>query len=314
MSKSAEPNADPPHDLLPALYTAWDRASSRAQTAHLASNKNLLLLLIVGAAVGAVPGATESVIPEHWRDSVRQGSSALAAGSLALSLWLTSVLRGAKKAETWYDGRALAESAKSMGWKYMMRAEPYGPAHSDADADRLFCDDLRHLLSDAGRETLWAGSDSADGEQITPKMRGLRALPIEGRLATYKSWRIAAQRAWYKARSAQHEQAASNWFRAVVIVNVAALGLSLLAIFSSAAGALVGVVTTCASAAIAWAQIHRYDELAHSYAFTSHEMGLLEPRAKTAASEDELARFVADCENAISREHTMWRARRETDS
>jgi hypothetical protein len=90
-----------------------------------------------------------------------------------------------------------------------------------------------------------------------------------------------------------------------------AVALALVSIIWSPAANMLGVVTTVVSCVVAWTQIRRFSELAHSYAFTSHEIGLLQPKAAAVKTDDELARFVADCETAFSREHTMWRARRE---
>jgi len=41
--------------------------------------------------------------------------------SLALSVYVKS----AKLECTWYDGRAVAESVKSLSWRYMMGADPF---------------------------------------------------------------------------------------------------------------------------------------------------------------------------------------------
>lgn len=297
---------------MPALYEAWDQASLKGQAAHLTANRSLLILLVVGAAVGAIPALLEGQVAIASLDIARKAAAVVSAGLFAMSLWLTSTLRSERKADTWYDGRALAESAKSMAWKFMMHAEPYGSSLTAAEVDGLFCADLHRLLTDAGQHTLRAASDAADGDEITQKMREVRARSLQERLDLYQQDRIATQRAWYKKRSAEHEKAATKWFWAVVILNLAALALSLAAIFSTVAAALVAVATTATSAGIAWSQTRRHSDLAHSYSFTSHEMGLLQPKAKAAQTQDDLARFVADCETAISREHTMWRARRET--
>lgn len=71
------------------------------------------------------------------------------------------------------------------------------------------------------------------------------------------------------------------------------------------------VLATGASAVLAWLQIRRHQELAQSYAVASHELALAESRARHVRSEEELARFVGDAEAAISREHTLWIARRD---
>lgn len=302
---------------LPALYRAWGDLSQAGQREHLAKHRLLLLLLVAGAVVSALSSIVEPFArnsgSDHWlrvHDIIRTSLAIAACAALAGSLQLTSFLRSANHSTDWYDGRALAESAKSMAWKYMMRAEPYGAVLSGAEADGLLCSDLQALLADVKGQALPA-HDPSGGGQITPRMREVRRLIPTERFAVYLRDRIHDQQAWYTRRSKKHREEANKWARLAVAMNTGALALSLLSIVWIPAGAAVGIVTTAASSVLAWTQIRRFDELAHAYAFTSHEIALLHARSHTAGSDDDLARFVADCETAFSREHTMWRARRE---
>jgi hypothetical protein len=72
------------------------------------------------------------------------------------------------------------------------------------------------------------------------------------------------------------------------------------------------VFSTLASATVAWGAIKRYQELAQAYGLAAQELSLIAARAPHVGTEVELARFVNDAETAISREHAMWVARRET--
>jgi hypothetical protein len=72
-----------------------------------------------------------------------------------------------------------------------------------------------------------------------------------------------------------------------------------------------GTFSTLAAAAMAWLQVKRYQELAQSYLLAAHELGLIEAQSLHVHTEVELSAFVANAENAISREHTMWVARRD---
>jgi hypothetical protein len=299
---------------LPALFRSSNDLSAVGQRGTLAAHGYLLLLFCTGAVVAAL-GLVVARTQGHFEVEVavaaktQQVLAAIAAVLIAAGLWLTAALRHPRKAEAWYNGRALAESTKSMAWKYMMKAEPYGPTLSRPEADELFCEDLRKLLLDAGAR-VFPGS-SADGAQISETMVAIRELDLAERLAVYLRSRIEDQRDWYTRRSAEHDASASRWFTVVLGVNSAALVLGVSAVFWLPASDLIGVATTMASCCVAWMQLRRYSDLAHSYSFTSHEIGLLAPRANGVQTDEDLARFVADCEVAFSREHTMWRARRE---
>lgn len=65
-----------------------------------------------------------------------------------------------------------------------------------------------------------------------------------------------------------------------------------------------------AAAFTAWTQLGRNDELRLSYAIANQELLSIKALAAVVDSEQELAKLVRDGEGAISREHTMWIAKR----
>lgn len=298
----------------PALYRAADELSANGQRAHLNANGWLLFLLMAGALVAAAGPAAElfqgeSSVCNAPTTPFQQLLAGITVALMALSLWLTTALRSSQNAEAWHDGRALAESVKSMTWKYMMRVEPYGPLLSIHEADEIFCDDLRKLLTDARTHAL--PSSSAAGDQISDAMRAVRTLGVAERRELYVRARIKDQREWYARRSEDHGAASRRWFAISIGANAAALVFGIASLRWLPANGVVALATTAASCCLGWTQLQRYSALAHSYAGTSQEIGLLAPRASRAVDDDLLARFVADCESTFSREHTMWRARRK---
>jgi len=303
-----------PVEAFPALYRSADELSTTGQRAHLGANRWLLLLLMAGSFVAAVSPAAElfrtaSAVDDGLAAPIQKLLAGTAVAVTALSLWLSAALRGAKHAEAWHDGRALAESVKSITWKYMMKAEPYGPALSAQEADEVFCDDLRKLLEEARTRAL--PNAGAAGEQISSQMREVRSHDIPSKLALYLDARIKDQRDWYSSRSTSHSASASRWSATAIGANALALICGIASISWVSANAAMGIAATAASCCVAWTQLQRSADLAHAYACTSHEIGLLAPRASRVVSADQLARFVGDCEAAFSREHTMWRARRK---
>jgi anti-sigma-K factor RskA len=61
----------------------------------------------------------------------------------------------------------------------------------------------------------------------------------------------------------------------------------------------------------AWSQMKRNDELAQSYALAAQELEEIETLTKNQASEKAFSQLVEQAENSISREHTLWCARRD---
>ena len=71
------------------------------------------------------------------------------------------------------------------------------------------------------------------------------------------------------------------------------------------------VVAVCASSVLSWLQTKKHQELSASYALTAQETSLIRGEASYVNSEDSLSNFVIDSENAFSREHTQWFARKK---
>ncbi|HVF14408.1 MAG TPA: SLATT domain-containing protein, partial [Acidimicrobiales bacterium] len=79
--------------------------------------------------------------------------------------------------------------------------------------------------------------------------------------------------------------------------------------------ALIGILETVVAAIMTWAGVRAYGPTATAYAFTARELQAIRALGDSAArAEDSWAEFVADAEDAISREHTMWRASRASTS
>jgi hypothetical protein len=71
-----------------------------------------------------------------------------------------------------------------------------------------------------------------------------------------------------------------------------------------------GVFATASASALAWMQIRRYEDLAQAYSTAAKELSSIGSAQVAGFSEQQLSRFVLDAENAISREHTLWLAKR----
>jgi hypothetical protein len=295
---------------LPALYQACDGLSVESQKMHFRWYRVSLLVLFAAAIVAALGEIAEPILEvpsaapraATTLDLVQKIAAAVAAIFMVVGLFVTNVIQSKRKAETWYDSRAIAESAKSMAWKFMMKAAPY----RQANAEDVFRADLEKLLSEVPSTDLvgMAPSDS----QIPAKMTAVRNSLFAVRLNVYRRDRIADQLAYYQRRSRQHAGSAQRWFVVMLAADLAALVIAIVAVSWLPAGGIVGLATTAAACCLAWTQLGQFSQLAHSYAFTSHEIGLLTADVN---DDNDLARFVSDCEAAFSREHTMWRARRE---
>ena len=79
--------------------------------------------------------------------------------------------------------------------------------------------------------------------------------------------------------------------------------------------ALIGILETAVAAILTWTGVRAYGPTATAYAFTARELQAIRALGDDAAAADDTwAEFVGDAEDAISREHTMWRASRTSTS
>jgi hypothetical protein len=141
-------------------------------------------------------------------------------------------------------------------------------------------------------------------------MKEVRELSTEKRLEIYKRERIDDQLNWYSGKSKFNKKRANIWFWLTVVLHVIAILLLLLTIAEYISSPPVEIIIVAASGAITWLQAKKHSELAASYLLTASEISLIKEEKQNITTESELSDYVLNCENAFSREHTQWIARR----
>ena len=104
---------------MPAVYAFASKASAKGQNRFKRLTWLALFLLVLAAGGG--------VVDRPW------AGWASAAAFLA-SIVLTALASYEKSQRAWYDGRAAAESAKSIVFKYAVGGEPFPIGDPKADA------------------------------------------------------------------------------------------------------------------------------------------------------------------------------------
>lgn len=285
---------------LPPLYLAADRASRKAQAKYLWVTRAQLWGLVIGAALSI----------EAWPAVVgpmRVGAASL----LAVSALATLLAASLSLRDTWYSGRAAAESVKTLAWRFAAGADPFPTHLPTADAEGLFLTRLKDVLRDISLEGVRLDVQTEPGSgQITEDMRTVRQASEMDRLRTYVEQRVQDQVKWYWAAASkndgQHELltwVAGGFQSLAVVVAI------VMATHPEGTVNPVGLLTTVAAAVIAWSEKKGHQELAHAYSLTAHELQMALSEAET-TGRSEVPRFVLDTEQAISREHTLWIARR----
>ena len=282
----------------PGLYHEADSASNRQQK---------LFLFIIRAEFAALFVAsilTINIVAAAWYIIVYGLVLAAATGRL--------IFRStAKPEQSGYQARALAESIKTTTWKYAMQSKPFD--HHDKDeldraSFRNFLKDLLNINQHVGNQ--FDGS-SAARDQVTDEMAAIRALETRDRLALYMDQRVENQRKWYAVKAAKNRQ----WARRAVITLVTLYAIAFASLLLRVANPEWSYshpepFILVATALIGWMQIKKFNELATAYNLTAIEIGILKSRAPEITTDKSLSDFIDDAEEAFSREHTQWLARR----
>src|SRR6267142_1619276 len=143
---------------LPPIYQAADASSLTAQSRYLAALAIRLIGLVGAGAFGLATWKTCKA-PTDW-------AGVLAALCFFAAVIVEIYLLKERPERTWYEGRAAAESVKTLSWRFSVGGEPFGiGAQSEKDTEQLF---LRQLDAVIGvLKDLNIAPPSSAGQQIT---------------------------------------------------------------------------------------------------------------------------------------------------
>jgi SMODS and SLOG-associating 2TM effector domain 3/SMODS and SLOG-associating 2TM effector domain 1 len=221
-----------------------------------------------------------------------------------------AILRNTRKPdEDWYQFRALAESVKTLTWRFATKAEPFHK--SDELARSEFRNSLRELLKVNSSLGPKFESYNPDKDQITAEMLDLRGKPLSDRMKVYRALRLDDQRVWYATKSSKNQKAARNWYIGLTCLYILLFILLGFRIYAPDAWwASPDPILIAASSIVGWIQVKKFNDLAAAYLLTAHEISIAVSEIEDISTEDRWARFVSSCEQVFSREHTQWVVRR----
>lgn len=280
---------------LPTLHAVADRASGRQQALYFG--------LIFGEYAALVAVAAMSVNMVASRRYIVVYGLFLAA-ALAI-LVARTVLKPEKR---WYQARALAESVKTTAWKFAMGARPFQRDDGDRARLRTMLSELVSTNRSLGGQ--FDGNLSVD-DQIPGELEAVRTLPWPDRMDHYMRDRVEDQLGWYGRNAKSNSKAG-----AIFAIVLGALYIAAFLVFAIRTEKPTWIyahpdpiILLCASL-LGWMQIKRFNELGASYALTAIEIGILKSRGPEIRDDEGVSLFVDDAEEAFSREHTQWLARR----
>lgn len=281
---------------LPGLFQAADTASGEGQRRFFGSTALRLGLAVAAAISGAV--------------TLDIGPRGINVGAIVTTLAFVGVLvvdvfeLQTRPGVGWYEGRALAESVKTLSWRYAVGGAPFSVELPAEEADDHFLRRLEALLRDLPSVV----SVPSQAAAISPAMRELRGKNLAERRQAYLAGRVRDQQNWYVNRARQHGRRAIRLQTAGLLLEVLGVAAALCEVLRIVTFGLVGVIAAMIAAIAAWMAGKQYRANATAYALASHELSIIHTRLEQPVPETEWSELVADAEAAVSREHTTWRA------
>ncbi|PBC81232.1 Protein of unknown function [Streptomyces sp. 2224.1] len=277
-------------DDLPVVFRSSDAASLIGQRRYVRGTMWRLLLAVSAALCGAL---------DHRAALI--GLVTVFVATVCVEVWLLAE----RPEQAWYDGRALAESTKTLAWRYAVGGAPFPADLPPAEAHRRFHERLETLLREAPATSLApVGSIAA-----TDAMTALRSRSFADRKRAYLRSRIEDQQRWYTTKATGNITRARQWRLLLIAIEGLGLAAAILRLTGLLTFDLAGVLAAVLGAGSAWFAVRQYETLGRAYTFAATELSVVHQRLALAGDES-WAQEVADAEEAISREHTMWRASR----
>lgn len=276
----------------PALYRLADLVSTTGRDRTFWQTRWYLIALAVGALAGAITWKVRSQDLMGWISVV----------AFLASTGLTLLLALRKTSEAWYQGRAAAESVKSLAWCYVTGADPF--PIGGTDVDQAFVDRLRQIVHELNQ----VDADVPAGDQITSRMREIRVSSFETRRTAYIAGRIEDQRTWYSNKAGFHRKRGRQLIWGAVASSLLGVVLGFLRAQGVINTDLLGVFAAIGAALVAESQLRQHSFNASAYTLAYQELSMAATLAQN-ADEAGWSRVVSEAEEAISREHTMWCAR-----
>ncbi|MEV7284374.1 DUF4231 domain-containing protein [Streptomyces sp. NPDC093252] len=277
-------------DGMPVVFRSSDRASTSGQRRYLGGTQWRLVLAVAAAVCGAL-GSRGAVV----------ALVLVFVATVCVEIWLLTE----RPEEAWYDGRALAESTKTLAWRYAVGGAPFPGGLPLPEARERFHARLETLLREAPPVSLAPVGSTA----VTEEMNALRALPFDERRRVYLEGRIGGQLAWYSRKATANVSRARTWRLLLIAVEGLGLTAAVLRLTGVYDFDLAGILAAVLGAGSAWFAVRQYETQGRAYTFAATELSVIQGRLAH-TDEDTWAQEVADAEDAISREHTMWRASR----
>lgn len=289
---------------LPDSYSSYDASTIIAQRDHF----RLILFELSSAVVISI---LSLIIAISQQDTISR------IGFLIISfLFLIGIIRQllATKKEfekKWFAFRAVAESIKSLAWQYGMACGNF--SESNLDACKLFLQRIKRIkeIFQINPDTETISIESSN--DLKQSMLEVRKLGWQDKRNIYIKERLEDQIKWYTNKAKINKKKSDLYDWTIIILQIVGILICLVLLFIhpivNGASALAFTVTLIVSI-IGWSRSKQHAELVEPYLNAARELNDIRQEINLAGGEADFQILIEEAEQAISREHTMWLAKR----
>ena len=188
----------------------------------------------------------------------------------------------------WYAGHAVAESTKTLAWRFAVQGEPFGPDLSDDEAETLMRARIGEVLK-RGRDRIDVGLGEA---VVTSRMRELRRDTLTVRRKAYLEHRTDDQREWYATNARKNARRATRIRFALLIGEVFAVVIAAATWGRDRPADFAGIAAACVAGGAAWLALKQHSPLTSAYRVAASELAL-QASALASVTEDQWPQAVA---------------------
>lgn len=290
-----------PDSDYPYMFQAADSASLAGQNSYVETTRWRLILLSFAALLGLFSWQFS------WGEvgpidalALTGAAAFIATLMLELNTWRT------RPDKSWYDGRAVAESAKTLTWKFAAGGNPFPIDMGVDDAQRALLARLQSVKNDFPELVL----SPLNAPAISDWMIEQRQSTFDDRKKSYLAARINDQKNWYTDNAKLNKRRSKQWRFTLLSLEILGAALSLASAFNQDVTQLSSAIAAFLTAIVAWNQTKQHDFNARAYSAAIHDLTSAEAKLRLVVTEESWAREVDDAEEAISREHVVWLATR----
>lgn len=286
---------------LPDNYFMYDESAISAQRNHFRLIQFELILLVVVAIL--------SLIVNLFQNE----TISTIIFSVIFIIFLIGIIIPAQYSKRqfgrkWFEFRAVAESIKSLAWQYAMAC---GDFYEENGANKLFLQQIKQI-----KEIYQINPDPKQISKgtlndIQQSMEEVRKKGWQEKRETYIKERIENQITWYTDKAKVNDEYSEKTDKIVIYLQIIGIIICIFLAYThiNGASALALTVTLIASI-IGWSRSKQYAELVEPYQNAARELNEIRQEIELAKGETDLQCLILEAEQAISREHTMWRAKR----